>query len=371
MTNFTKEQYDILKAEATEILKNIAGEPDVRAVMARIYVDNLDEKTLKQGELMADGILQSVKSFDAGYQEAQEDLDRFIQDFQKKADEGRSCAERCNYWLKLGAAVSAADAALTGGGVDREALIQELEALNVSEEEATPEREAELRNQAAEAIRNSGILLGTLAEQAKALEALDDAEEAAGLLVDFGTREIEYRAVAAMLAYTKIKNGSFEGMPVDMTAAQVTAIVCAEAEQARIMEAVGTGSMAVDVAVVLLFLLGTVLLAELALSVVVVGTAMAAEFAGIVLMIPACLMIVGVVLHLFNKAADAWMEECEAVVKLTAAGIRWVAKGMAAVAGFVTGTVIPRVVQTASGIREKLSGLGKETAGLESEVIEG
>ena len=36
---------------------------------------------------------------------------------------------------------------------------------------------------------------------------------------------MEYRAVAAMIAYTKIKKGEFENVPVEMTAAQVACIV--------------------------------------------------------------------------------------------------------------------------------------------------
>ena len=335
MTTFTKEQIEMLKAEAASILKNIAEGQSVRDVMAQIYVDNLDEKTISQGQLMAGGILQSVERFDADYQKAREDIDRFIQRFQEKVEEDKDCVERCNYWLKLGAAVSAYTITLDGDGADQEKLFRELE---------------ELRSQAAEAIRNSGILLGTLVEQAEALEALDNAEKAAALLMDFGNREAEYRAVVSMLAYTKIKNGTFEGVPVDITAAQVTAIVCAEMEQARIMESVANGSLAVDFASSLLYILGAVLLVELALSVAATGIAFALTFLHLVFAIPASLMIAGLVLHLFNKANDAWQKQAKAVGRTVATGIRWVVKGMKAVAGFVTGTAIPSAIHLAVGI---------------------
>ena len=354
MTTFTKEQIEMLKAEAASILKNIAEGQSVRDVMAQIYVDNLDEKTISQGQLMAGGILQSVERFDADYQKAREDIDRFIQRFQEKVEEDKDCVERCNYWLKLGAAVSAYTITLDGDGADQEKLFRELE---------------ELRSQAAEAIRNSGILLGTLVEQAEALEALDNAEKAAALLMDFGNREAEYRAVVSMLAYTKIKNGTFEGVPVDITAAQVTAIVCAEMEQARIMESVANGSLAVDFASSLLYILGAVLLVELALSVAATGIAFALTFLHLVFAIPASLMIAGLVLHLFNKANDAWQKQAKAVGRTVATGIRWVVKGMKAVAGFVTGTAIPSAIHLAVGIWDKLTDLKSRNRQREDELV--
>lgn len=369
MTTFTKEQIEMLKAEAASILKNIAEGQSVRDVMAQIYVDNLDEKTISQGQLMAGGILQSVERFDADYQKAREDMDRFIQGFQEKIDEGKNCVERCNYWLKLGAAVSAYTITLGEDSANQEKLFQELEELSVSEEEATPQKEKELRSQAAEAIRNSGILLGTLVEQAEALEALDDAEEAAALLIDFSGHEAEYRAVVSMLAYTKIKNGTFEGMPVDMTAAQVTSIVCAEMEQARIMESVANGSQAIDLAAGLLYILGAVLLVELALSASAIGVAFALTFFRLVFAIPAALMIVGVVLHLFDKANSAWQKQAEVVGKAVSTGVRWVVKGMKAVAGFVTGTAIPSAIHLAVGIWDKLTDLKSRNRQRENELV--
>ena len=356
MTMFKKEQYERLTVETKAILEKLGEGKSARDVMAQIYVDNLEDKTLKQGELMADGILQSVKNFDAGYQAAQEDLDRFLGDFQQKACEGKSCVERCNYWLMLAAAITAADDALEDGA-NQEELMRKLEGLNVPEDQATPQREAQLRDAAMESMRNSGILLGTLMKQDGLLEELDSAEDAAGLLISLGSQEIEFRAVAAMLAYTKIKNGSFEGMPADITAEQVTAMVCAGVEQARILEAVGDGSMAADIATALLFLLGAVLLAALAMTVAGGAILVAGDFLNTLFMIPATMMIAGGILWLFGKAADAWLAECKLVVKPVVAAVRLIVKGAAAVAGFVGGTVLPRVVKTARGIWEKLTAL--------------
>ena len=184
MKTFTNEQNEMLKAQAAEILRKLDEDRNVRDVMAQIYVDDLDDKTMQQGQLMADAILKSVREFDAGYREAQEDLDRFIDKFQAKADEGKSCVERCNYWLRLGTAIAAAGEAMNGEGADREAILAQLGGLSVSEEEATPAREQELREQAKLALKNSGVMLGALAEQAQALQEMESAEEAAGRLID-------------------------------------------------------------------------------------------------------------------------------------------------------------------------------------------
>lgn len=367
MTMFKKEQYESLTAETKQILEDLGEGKSARDVMAQIYVDNLEDKTLKQGELMADGILRSVKNFDAGYQAAQEDLDRFLEEFQQKACEGKSCVERCNYWLKLAAAIAAANDALEDGA-DQESALQKLEGLDVPEDQATPEREAQLRDAAMEAMRNSGILLGTLMRQDAVLDELDSAKDAASLLIGLSSQETEFRAVAAMLAYTKIKNGSFEGMPADITAEQVTAMVCAGVEQARILEAVGDGSMAVDIATALLFLLGAVLLAALAMAVAAGAILVAGEFLNILFLIPAVMMIAGGILWLFGKAAGAWMTECRLVVTPVAAAVRLIIKGGAAVAGFVRGTVLPAAVRTAGRIREKLAVLYPGPRKVDAEV---
>ena len=354
MKTFTTEQNEMLKAQATEILRKLDEGQNVRDVMAQIYVDNLDEKTLQQGQLMADAILKHVREFDAGYRDAQQDHDKFIDKFQAKMDDGKSCVERCNYWLKLSATIAAIEEATNGENADHEAILAQLENLSVSEEEATPAREQELREQAKLALKNSSVMLSTLAEQAQVLQKTDSVEEVAGMLIDLGNREIEYRAVAAMLAYTKIKNGEFENMPVDMTAAQVATVVCAEAEQARIMAAVGNGSLAVDAASLLLSVLGVVVLVQLSALAGIAGfTIVSFLFSGI-LLLPACLMVAALLFHVFHKATDGWMKASDAIAKGVVVAVKWVVKGLTAVAAFVATHVLPAIVRTAKDIWNKV-----------------
>lgn len=353
MKTFTEKQNEILQTQTAEILDNIADGQSIRDILARIYVENLDEKTMKQGEIMADAILQGIKDFDADYREAQENLDHFIKRFQDEVDADKSCVERCNYWLKMGAAISAATKAMGEDNADREQILYEIEDLAVSDEEATPEREKEFRELAMEAIKNSGVMLFALTEQAHALEEMT-ADEAAGMLIDLGNKEIEYRAIVAMLAYTKIKNGEFEDVPVEMTAAQVAAVVCAEIEQSRIMDAVGKGNLAVDIASYLLGVLGVVVLIKIAIVVTGAALDLVAGMFGVILTIPACLMVVAGICWLMMKAADAWFEESKYIVETTCLVIKNVIKGIRIIADYVIERVIPAIIEKAKEVYSKL-----------------
>lgn len=351
MTTFTKKQYECLIDESKKIMENMAEGQNVRDIMAQIYVDNLKDKTLQQGALMADSILQNVKDFDESYQAAQENLDEFLEDFQKKADEGKSCVERCNYWLKLAAAIAAAQDVMEEGA-DREELLQKLDELSVSEEEATSDREAQLRNAAADAIRNSHLLLSAIIEQNDLLEELDSAKDAAGILIDFCDHETEYRAMVSMLAYTKIKNGTFEGMPADITAEQVTAIVCAGIEEARILDEVGKGKMSVDVATVLLGILGAALLVTLAIASGAIG--IVTGIVGVLLNVCIGIVVVFVLLGLMAEGIQA-LKLAGTII----AGL--VSKGATAVIDFARGTILPHLIQATRTVLKKLTALGSET----------
>lgn len=347
MMIFTEEQYEALQAQAREIFDNIAEGQGTREIIARIYADNLDDKTIKQGEFMADSILEAVKKFDADYEEAQEDVERFVGNFQDEIDAEKSCVERCNYWLQMSAAISAATIAMSEDGADREQILQDIESMVITEEEATPEREKELREQAKDAMINSGVMLGALLEQADALEEMASAEEAAGLLIDLGNDAIEYRAIVAMLAYTKIKNGELDNIPVEMPAEQVATMVCAAIEQNRIMEAVGKGKLAVNVAAGLLGLVGLVVVIQAGVLAGAMGVALIPCVFGPIMAIPAFLMLLIGIYHAMGKAIDAWFDESKKIVTKITATIGDIMQGVKAVARFVNDNVISKIITKA------------------------
>lgn len=368
MKKLTKKQMESLKAQASEIQEQISGGKSTREILAQIYVDNLDEKTMPQGLLMADAVLDNVKRFDEDYQEAQRDLDRYLCRFQDRVDDGETCAERCTYWLKFAAAVSAATADLGGEGADRGKTLEEIEAMAVPEEEATPAREEELKEQAREAIRNSGLLMGALTQQADALEEMASADEAAELLIDLGKCEIEYRAIVAMLAYTHIKTGEYGNLPAEMTARQVTAMACAAVEQEKILAAVGKGTLAERAAAWLLSALGIVVLTSLALK--------AVHFVGFLLLfgiefIPLFLVIVAGMSLFIASVWTKWPKVSRETVRVVKNGVAAVVAGLRRMAQFVARRVIPAIAERAKGIlhsaRETAD--GKRTPEVRTEAI--
>lgn len=355
MKTFPKEQMEALKAQAAGILEQLDEGRSTRDVMAQIYADNLSGMTVEQGQLVADTILKTVKEFDVGYLEAQQDLDQFVGGVLDKLDSGKSCVERCNYWLKLSTGIASATAAMNGESVDRNTILAQIENLSVPEEEATPARERELRELTEQALKNSGVMLSALGKQAQALQELNDAGEATAMLLDLGSREIEYRAVEAMLAYTKIKNGEFKNVPADTGAEQLTVMVCAENEQTRIAADVANGNLAVDVATVLLTTLGTVVLALCFVPSGVIGVAAATfVFNSILLTIPFCLVVAAGLALVLGLCIRAWYKTSRKLAKPVVHGVKTVIDGLLSVAAYIRDHVIPAVVQTAKTLLGKL-----------------
>lgn len=357
-TNFTNEQMQELMAQAQGIMDNIAEGESVRDIMANMYVEALDNKTLQQGQVMADALLDAVKHFDSDYREAKSDLDSFIRKFQHTIDEGKTCVERCNYWLRFAAALTAATTAMDDGTIDREALMQETENLSVSEEEATETLERELREKAQEALENSGILLTGLMAHADDLQAMTNADGAASLLIDLGTNEIEYRGILSMLVYTQVKTGQMENIPAEMTAAQIATLVCAQVEQTRILEGLGDGSITIDFAEFALKALGIVVLASTALAVAAVAIPVVSAFfgaiGGFLLALPAMLITITFILKGFCSAVRTWSQTSKQIIKTVASAVKAVARGAINLTLYIKETVFPAIKAKAEQLLQAL-----------------
>ena len=349
MKTFTKEQTDALMCQAKTMLEGIGENQSVRDIMAKHYAENLDEKTLIQGQVMADAILDAVRDFDADYRNAVEDMDGYIRKFQKKADEGKSCVERCNYWLRLAGALSAAGQVLADSEADREQILKQLDSLTISEEDATPDLEEQLRRKAREAMKESGILLTGVMANPEALEEITQADEAAELLIDLGNEEIEYRALVAMLAYTDVKTGRMDNIPVDMTAVQMTHLVCAQVEQTRILDAVGR-NYTMEVAELLLYALGVVVQVKVFVPLLSLAITAATEMFGVILFIPAMMMIVGLYLYVFRKALHLWEKECSYIIKNASIAVNRIFKGLQEMASYVKTSVLPVIKEKCKAI---------------------
>ncbi|MCI7813052.1 MAG: hypothetical protein SO016_08510 [Lachnospiraceae bacterium] len=351
MLHFTKEHLKMMEQEAEKAVAKIGEGTTAREVMAQIYVDGMEYKTRKMGLLMADEALETLADFNQEYARARENIGDCMDDFCEKITEEKSVAECCSIWLELYTAVTALNNQLSAEhgarSFDIERLMQEVEYRTFSEEEVTEELEQELRAKALSALSNSGIMLHALLRQADALEMLE--EQGVGkIVIQMGANEMEYEGILTMIAYVKIKNGKWKEMPADMTIDQVALAVAAAVEQSKIMEQVGLGKMAVDVAEALLKILGVVVILKLALTVSVVGIKLASSLFGLVLFLPTMLMLAVVVGAAVYKSSKGWFKTSEKIVKGTVKIIgiaaAAVVKGLRAVAEFVKEHVIPSIV---------------------------
>lgn len=360
---FTKEQQDAIMNQAKEVLNEICEDKTSRDIMAQIYVRNLPDKSIQQGLIMADAAIESIMNFDRDYAEAQKNYDGFIEKFQNKIDENKTCAECCTYWVQFSAAIAAFNTMKNGEASEksRQQILQEIREMTVSEEEATPELEEQLKNTAKEAIQNSGIMLFAIYENSAELEHFADTNDTAELLIDLGSEEIDYRAIMTMIAYTKIKNGEFEGVPVDMPIDQVATLVCAQVEQIKIMEALENGSMTVGLAEGLLELIGVIVLLQISVAAAVFGMEVIFSVFSTVLAIPACMMLLFALFRWAKKAIDQWEEDSKNVVIKSAVVIKSVVKGIRAFVKFAKENIIPAVLEKGKEIFDRVKSFIKRS----------
>lgn len=372
MKNFTQEQIKRFNEESREIMNAVSQGENPRDIMARIYVERLEGKTPEQGLAMADAIIESVHQFDKDYMEAREDLDKYLEKFVKKAEKGKSVRERCDYWLRLAASVNAAGIVLNDETADKAKLMDELKDLSIPEEEATEEKAEELRNEALEAIRNSGILILGLQQSADALREIESADETAALLVDIGGRETETRAIMSMIAYTEVKSGEYENIPVDMTPEQITTEVCVTMEEIRIAEGVENGSIHIEVAEILLTVLGIMSIVAAALVICNFGFAFVMS-----LLIPMWIkktllfgMVYGLVC-LGIKAGSGWTEITPNAARFVVKAAKAIGRGFKTIFSFLYEKVVFGAVNLAkkmwNALKTKFGKKNKDNAETEND----
>lgn len=373
MKKFTAEQIKKLDEETRVVLEAVADGESTREIMARIYVNRLDEKTYDQGLAMADTIIESVRNFDKDYMEAREDLDKYLKEFAEKSEKDKSVRERCDYWLRLAASVNAALIAINDETVDRNQLAEDIKDLSVSEEEATEEKAEELRSEALEAIRNSGILILGIQQSEDELREIDSADETAFLLTDIGTRETETRAIMSMLAYTEIKSGDDTDVPIELTADQVVTAVCIGIEETRIAEGVENGSILIDVASTVLAVLGVVGIVRTTASVIGAVTVIASAYLPWFIAIPTVILLAYGIVTFVNCVVKDWINDSEKIVRYAIRSVKAVGRGLKTVFCFIYENVILGALKIAKKMWNRIRSKGKknvETEGVqEIEVI--
>lgn len=371
MRIFSDEQRTSLMAEVDEIMNRIADDMPVTDVLAQIYVRELDNKTERQGQVIAQAILANVKSFDSDFSAAQENLDEALDKMLDGMNVGDTCAERCTNWKRMAAAISAVTVDRGEGLQDRESVLREIEAIRVEEEDANPRTELNLRNEVKKALRGAGVLLTELGEQENAWEALEQ-QEIPGVIIDLGNRQFEYRAVLTMLAYTRIKKGEFGDVPVDMSVEEVTNFICADIEQIRILDALEHDSLPINTAIFLLDILGTVVLLKFTIKAIMVTGSVAAAVFGSVLCVPAVILMGIELISLFSKFSDGWSARSRKLVKRSLVLSRTIARTLKSVCRYIKENFVSEGVERAKGflasLREKTKAEA-EAAGTEGQTV--
>lgn len=346
MSKFTNEQVTNLQERAKVIAQGIDDRKTTQDIMVQLYVDAFEDKTPEQGKLIADAIINAVKNFDIDYSEAKTvDIDHFIRKFQKKVDKNKSCYERCQYWRDFALAVTAATIASNEMDSKVEEIVKELGKISISEENANDYYEDKLRQLAFDAIKNSNIMTEALALHCEELKTIDNADEAAQLLIDLGNEDTDYRSIVAMLAYIETLNGEYPEIPVDMTAAQIAVLVCTEIEQVRILDEVEDGDMTIAAANALLGILGIVSIMSIAMIAAASAVSFAVSCFNGILVIPAAMVMIAGIIHLTSKGIRMWEQDTEKIVSTVIKSIRKVINGGRKLLNYMKDVMIPGLVE--------------------------
>ena len=326
MTKFTKEQMNQIKTQVEMMMDQLAEGKNAREICAQMYVNGLNEKTLSQGEAMADSIMESILDFDRDFNRAKTDVDAFVDEFVNDVCQDKALDERCTYLMKLIAAISSAKTMLDADTDEKREQAQHMitaaENTQVFEDEATEELESRLRMQLKNALRGSDIMISALEAQRKSLTEIENEDEAAALLMDAGNRTIDYRAILSMQAYINIKNGVYEDIPSNVSAAQVATMVCVYEEEIHILQQLETHEIAEEVAHALLGVLGIVAILRMSFTAAGIGVAICSVMFGWILTIPAVLVLITSLANVSCRMMDEWCDASGKIAHYATVGVK-------------------------------------------------
>lgn len=359
MTTLTQDQINVLNDQAEDIIKRIDNGEKTMDVLRDMYITAFPGKTPDQATAVATTILDTIQAFDTNYAEAKVDIDHFIRKYQRKIDKNKSSLERCIFWKQFAYGINAITASDDENGeIDRDKLIEEINAITVDEDEVTDLLEEELRTAAFEALKDSNLLLGTMAANMRVMENTLQADEAAQLLVDLTVEDLDYRAVVSMLAYINAANGEYPDVPVDVSVSEMATAVCVEVEEIKIIDAFMRQDISLSLAKALIGLLGIV--AIFMMTVFLTGGAIFAvtSLLNPILTIPAVIAVICGAYHALCKAVQAWTEDSEKIVYCVFKGVRGLATGFRNVFNFFKGLI---KADRAARAKERMETLDTET----------
>lgn len=357
MKTVNKEHYTEMKKRADAILNQKAEGMAAREIMAHIYVDGLQDKTMEQGLVMADRALEAIVDFNRTYAEAVKQKDKAFEKLLEGILEGKSLTERCNILSALYAGARAANARMEGE--DREVcdeILFEADEEPVTEDEATEELAQELKEKVLEAFQNTSILSRGMLRQADQVEELIAGQGISQMVVQIGEEEAEYEGILAMIAYVESKTADIKELPPDISIEETACIVAATIAQEQIIRRYTAGEIAMNAAVALLDILGFVLLLKLAAELFVLGVSMATSLCGMIIAIPAVVFVGLAIMGVFGEAVKAWNGGARAAVNLTVSAVKLGAgqadDAMRKVGEFVNNTAAPAAADIIDEVKQ-------------------
>lgn len=357
MKTVNKEHYTEMKKRADAILNQKAEGMAAREIMAHIYVDGLQDKTMEQGLVMADRALEEIVDFNRTYAEAVKQKDKAFEKLLEGILEGKSLTERCNILSALYAGARAANARMEGE--DREVcdeILFEADEEPVTEDEATEELAQELKEKVLEAFQNTSILSRGMLRQADQVEELIAGQGISQMVVQIGEEEAEYEGILAMIAYVESKTADIKELPPDISIEETACIVAATIAQEQIIRRYTAGEIAMNAAVALLDILGFVLLLKLAAKLFVLGVSMATSLCGMIIAIPAVVFVGLAIMGVFGEAVKAWNGGARAAVNLTVSAVKLGAgqadDAMRKVGEFVNNTAAPAAADIIDEVKQ-------------------
>ncbi len=357
MKTVNKEHYTEMKKRADAILNQKAEGMAAREIMAHIYVDGLQDKTMEQGLVMADRALEAIVDFNRTYAEAVKQKDKAFEKLLEGILEGKSLTERCNILSALYAGARAANARMEGE--DREVcdeILFEADEEPVTEDEATEELAQELKEKVLEAFQSTSILSRGMLRQADQVEELIAGQGISQMVVQIGEEEAEYEGILAMIAYVESKTADIKELPPDISIEETACIVAATIAQEQIIRRYTAGEIAMNAAVALLDILGFVLLLKLAAKLFVLGVSMATSLCGMIIAIPAVVFVGLAIMGVFGEAVKAWNGGARAAVNLTVSAVKLGAgqadDAMRKVGEFVNNTAAPAAADIIDEVKQ-------------------
>lgn len=357
MKTVNKEHYTEMKKRADAILNQKAEGMAAREIMAHIYVDGLQDKTMEQGLVMADRALEAIVDFNRTYAEAVKQKDKAFEKLLEGILEGKSLTERCNILSALYAGARAANARMEGEDWEVcDEILFEADEEPVTEDEATEELARELKEKVLEAFQNTSILSRGMLRQADQVEELIAGQGISQMVVQIGEEEAEYEGILAMIAYVESKTADIKELPPDISIEETACIVAATIAQEQIIRRYTAGEIAMNAAVALLDILGFVLLLKLAAKLFVLGVSMATSLCGMIIAIPAVVFVGLAIMGVFGEAVKAWNGGARAAVNLTVSAVKLGAgqadDAMRKVGEFVNNTAAPAAADIIDEVKQ-------------------